>query len=265
MRRFEFHFGASCRLVAAVAAFLCGAPLAHAEFLDVITLTSGFGGTGAFTGVLDGVPVAGALTFGASTFINTDPGPFLGGSTIGGTSPQHSHAGIYTPTAPLSDKIGFSAAAGAGAPTVGHMTITFGAPFKDPVIHVANLDVSRLDFSTTVGLGPMILLSGNGGPDGDGLFVGGPVIFDGTPTTIDLVPHTGIPPIAGSRSAYGSVQILGTYPTLDFDIITPFGIENASFTISSVPEPSSIVLAGLGICCFVAARKKLGWTTKRPA
>jgi hypothetical protein len=256
MKDFRLRLVRQLLIIAALTPILFAASAVRAEYLNVITLTPGFGGAGGFTGFLDGIGVTGALTFGASTFINSEPGPFIGGSTIGGTSPQHSHPGIYTPTKALSDRIGFSAA-GVAAPTVGHMTITFAAPITNPVIHVANLDVSFLDFASTAGFGGLALLSGNGGVDGDGLFVGGPAIFDGIPATADLVPHTGIPPIGGARSAYGSVRILGTYSALDFDIITPLGIENATFTFSSVPEQSSIVLAGMGIACAFFARRKI--------
>lgn len=241
---------------AVVCFFFAAVTHARAEFLDVVTLTPGFGGVGAFTGDLDGVPVAGFLTAGAATAINPDPGPLIGGSTIGGTSPQHSYADVYTPSVLLSDRIGFSAVA-VDAPTVGHIKIVFGTPFTNPVLHIANLDRTFLDFSSTAGLGPLVLLSGNGGADIDGLFVGGAKVFDGAPPTADLVPHTAHPPMFGSRSAYGSVLIIGKYTALDFDLVTPTGIENATFTLSSIPEPSSLVLAGLGIACLVAVRRKL--------
>lgn len=243
-------------LCAALSVFLCNGAPARAEFLDVVTLAPGFGGVGTFTGVLDGVPLAGFLTVGLATAINPDPGPLIGGSTIGGTSPQHSYGDVYTPSVLLSDRIGFSAVA-VDAPTMGHIKIVFAKPFTNPVLHVANLDRTFLDFSSTAGLGPLILLSGNGGADIDGLFVGGAKVFDGAPLTADLVPDGFHPPLAGSRSAYGSILIVGKYPSLDFDLITLSGIENATFTLSSIPEPSSLVLAGLGIACLVVARRKL--------
>lgn len=246
------HWSAITVLVAA----LFAASPARGDFMNVVTLTPGFGGTGAFTGFLNGVPLAGALTFGAATAFNpTAPPLIVGNSTIDGTSPQHSYLAIYTPSVALSDRIGFSAVGG-DLGTVGHVKITFAIPIINPVIHVANLDRSIFDFSSTAGLGPLVLLNGNGAGDGDGLFVGGPAIFDGLPATADLVPHTSPPPTVGPRSGYGSVLIRGAYASLDFDVITPTAIENATFTLSSVPEPSSLVLAGLGIACLIVARRK---------
>ena len=55
------------------------------------------------------------------------------------------------------------------------------------------------------------------------------------------------PPIAGARSAYGSVQLDGTFSTISFGAGSAGFSDDGSFTISIVPEPGSLILAGMGL------------------
>jgi len=81
---------------------------------------------------------------------------------------------------------------------------------------------------------------------------------------LDLNPATGVgqdptyPPLtSGPRSAYGSVELLGTISTLTFNVnngpIVPNG-DGGSFTLSTssavVPEPSSLVIALTATACL---------------
>jgi PEP-CTERM motif len=240
---------------------------------------------GAFAGTILGgtVGVTGTLAAGGGANINPTLVPQSGFGTIGfsttdNTSPQHSYGGIYSPTTPLSDRIGYSSVY-AGGPLFGPGTavaIAFSSPIVDPVFHVASLDFSYLWFSVpaNIGLGmsaPPVLLSGNGdGVDGLGLTLvpspgvdsGGFIIHDLLPATSDPsfppVDHNDtVPPLlVGSRSAYGSIQFFGSLTGISFEIrngtlplggLSPGGIDNATFTISAVPEPSSMLLTGLAV------------------
>jgi hypothetical protein len=97
------------------------------------------------------------------------------------------------------------------------------------------------------------LLSGNGG-GGDGLTVDttNKIIADANPFTgVGLSPFTP-PPATGTRSAYGSVALLGTFSTLNIKLqgnpsLTLAG-DGGSFMISTtVPEPTSTLgLLALG-------------------
>ena len=79
---------------------------------------------------------------------------------------------------------------------------------------------------------------------------------------MDLNPNTLVgqdpatPPLtSGPRSAYGSVELLGTISTLTFNVssVTANG-DGGSFTLSTseVPEPSSLVLALTATACLAA-------------
>jgi hypothetical protein len=215
-----------------------------------------------FSGDLNGVPVDGAITVGTGpTLFETFfvPSPSLGKSTKDNTSPQHSYAGIYAFAESSTDRIGYESVATAG-PISAHVHVTFGGVVLDPIISVANVDLSYFDFASNVanGMTGMTILSGNGG--GDGLFLAGTIISDLVPTTVDFTPDSPAPPTAGSRSAYGSVQIFGVFTALDFDIKNDFllgpaaSIDNATFTF--VPEPGSALLAMIGGASLVGFARR---------
>jgi hypothetical protein len=190
------------------------APAARAgsTFLDLTVVTPGTSGT--FTGTLNGVAVTGAITANDGSYQwNLTGLASWDNSVTNNTSPQYSYSNIYTPSIPLTDQVGYDKFASSGTATV---TITFGSAVTDPVFHVANMDASKDTFSLTGGLTGLNLLSGNGG-GGDGLGVSGN-------TVLDLNPNTGVgqdpatPPLtSGPRSAYGSVELLGTISTLTFN------------------------------------------------
>ncbi|MGO9470848.1 MAG: PEP-CTERM sorting domain-containing protein [Isosphaeraceae bacterium] len=255
MRSFAF--------VGVLLVMLVGGPAARAgSFLELTAVTPGTSGT--FTGTLNGVAVTGAITANDGSYEFTLTGlASWDNSVLNNTSPQYSYSNIYTPSIPLTDQVGYDKFASSGTATV---TITFGSPVTDPVFHVANLDASADTFSLTGGLTGLSLLSGNGGA-GDGLGVSGNTVLDLNPDTgVGQDPST--PPLtSGPRSAYGSVELLGTISTLTFSVSYP-GLppgDGGSFTLSAgaaaVPEPSSLALlcvAGAlsGIACSWWRRKK---------
>jgi hypothetical protein len=238
---------------------------AQADFLDLDSLTTGTAGS--FSGTVDGITVAGAITTQVSSFEFRPTGPIFGDSTTDNTSPQYSYAGIFTPTIALTDKIGYGKS-DLNMAQVARVTITFGAPVINPVIHVSNLDSGYYDFAPTSGLGALVLLSGNGG-GGDGLGItGGTRLVDLDPTTIVGVAPTSPPPTTGARSAYGSVQLTGTFTSLVFDFgSNPAAIsgDGGNFTFSAdaaaVPEPSSVVLMGAGVVGVLG----YGWRRRKAA
>ncbi len=230
--------------------------LASLTFLDITpgTFDPGtFDTAPSFTGTLAGVGVIGTFAGGANTTLEI-VAPGVGFSTIINDSPQWSHAPVYTPTSALDDRVGLSQTPG-GA---GFVTLTFASPMSNLIFHVANLDLAALSFTGGPGLTGLVMLSGNGPPigaPGDGLGVGGPTIFDITPGTTDGTPPGVPPPLAGSRAAYGSVMLTGTYSTLAFTITPTAGIDNFNFTLS-VPEPGISALAAMGGLGILLRRRR---------
>ena len=102
-------------------------------------------------------------------------------STINDTSPQYSYSNIYAVSAPLADQVGYVTLSGSS--NVATITINFNSAILNPIFQVANLDGMQYDFSKTVGLNGLDLLSGNGG-GGDGILVTDDVISDADPTTV---------------------------------------------------------------------------------
>jgi hypothetical protein len=238
--------------VGALLVTLIGAPAARADvFLDLTAVTPGTSGT--FTGTLNGVAVTGAITANDGSYQwNLTGLASFDNSVTNNTSPQYSYSNIYTPSTPLTDQVGYDKFASSGTATV---TITFGSAITNPVFHVANLDASQDTFSLTGGLTGLSLLSGNGG-GGDGLGVSGNTVLDLNPNTA-LGQDPATPPLtSGPRSAYGSVELLGTISTLTFNVssVGIFPGDGGSFTLSTstaaVPEPSSLVLALTATACL---------------
>ncbi len=224
-----------------------------AAFLDITGLVP-LAGTGAsFTGTVGGIGVTGTLTGGPNTAFNSDVPPGIGFSTTAGTSPQWSHPSAYAETTPLGDRVGFSQTPGGSA----LVSLSFASPVTDLIFHVANLDFSFLDFSPSIGggLSGMTLLSGNGGA-GDGLGMSAPIIFDVLPGTADTTPLGVPPPTTGPRSAYGSILLSGTYSSLGFVIAPGAGIDDANFTLSTVPEPGMTTLVALGAAGLLLRRRR---------
>lgn len=246
---------------------VCGVA-AHGAFLDLSSVTPGGTGVGSFAGSIGSIPVTGSIvsgtgTAGAFAFQAVSPPLGVGGfanSTIDGTSPQWSYSSIFTPSQPLGDRVGY----GLIANTTARVQINFGSPVTNPVINVANLDSAIFNFSPTSGLNGLTLLSGNGGGGvlaTDGLTIDSTArtVFDATSATaVGLAPST-TPPTTEGRSAYGSVQLLGTFSSIAFDVSpnSPFLGDGGSFTISAVPipEPGSLALGAFGLALCTARRR----------
>ena len=243
----------SIAFCALLTALLGGSTSRAALFLDLSVVTPGSVGTpgAGFTGTLGGIVVTGTIATGAPSFSFNAVGAGIGGSTIAGTSPQYSYSTVYSPTIALTDRVGFTSL---GVST-NVITISFSLPVTNPVFHVANLDGAEFNFTGTPGLTTLTLLKGNDGA-GDGidpLFGGAPflshLVHDATatPASSDATPPSTTPPIAGARSAYGSVQLDGTFSTISFGAGSAGFSDDGSFTISIVPEPGSLILAGMGL------------------
>lgn len=231
------------------------------EFLDLTSITPGSSGVGAFAGTLGGIAVTGSIS-GALVFSFNAIGTGIGDSTVDGSSPQFSYSSVYSPTAPTGDRVGFTYMGGAGNTVI----IMFSSPVTDPVFHVANWDWMAATFLPTPGFSSLTLLNGNNGPDGDGIdpgfggsAYGFGLVTDMLPPTTDSTPPSTAPPTSGDRSAYGSVRINGTFSTLVFvtDSMGPFS-DDANFTISTVPEPGSIVVLAAGALFLVRKRRASG-------
>ncbi len=243
------------------ACLLSLAPTCRAGFLDLNSLTTGENGS--FTGTIDGVAVTGTIAASNTAFVLNAPGTTFRDSTINNSSPQYSYSSVYSPTIPLTDRVGY-AFFGNPQSITATIVINFAAPLVNPIFHVANLDDMSYDFAGTAGLTGLQVLNGNGGADGDGLLVAGTIISDANPATIIGVDPTVPPPTSGPRSAYGSLALLGTLQSLTITVTNPNvtgGGDGGSFTFSTmaVPEPSSMILAALGLApILVRSRRRHG-------
>ncbi len=233
-----------------------GAGCAHAGFLDLTSLTPG--SSGSFTGTLDGITVTGSITTpdpNNNYVFNGVNGPSSWeSSTLNNSSPQFSYNNIYTPSTPLADRIGYTSYS--GGDTNATITITFSAPVTGLVFDVANVDGSQYNFTPTAGLGGLLLLSGNGG-GGDGLHVVGNVVSDANPYTEVGQDPSQQPLTSGGRSAYGSVELLGTFRSLTIDVSSPTKVgDGGSFIFAAAPEPATLALSGIGLLAVFGFRRR---------
>lgn len=235
--------------------FCMGVFPAHADFMNLTSLTNG--PAGSFTGTLNGVSVSGSITSSVNNTFRfnaaTDPTNSYEVSHIDGTSPQFRYTNIYEFNSPLADTVGYTKFQDTSSSA--QIVINFGAAFTNLVLDFANDDGSVWDFSPTSGLTGLAILSGNGGADGDGLGVSGKTMFDLNPTTgVGEDPNTA-PLTSGARSAYGSVELEGTYTSLTIDITTARvgGGDGGNFTLVATPEPGSMVLLATVAACLAAA------------
>jgi PEP-CTERM motif len=241
-----------CRALGVLVIVLVSSGVARADiFLDLTSLTPGGPGAGSFAGTLGTVGVTGSMVLGPPIDFAFAPiGIGIGNSTIDNTSPAFSYASVFNGTNPLGDRIGWSS----GGTTTNTIVITFSAPVTNPIFHVANLDSAQFSFIATPGITGLTLLNSNTS-GGDGLGISGLSLIDTSPLTFDATAPTTTPPIAGGRSAYGSVMINGTFSTLVIGTGTTTGLADnfgGSFTISVVPEPNSLIL--IGIAAFFGLR-----------
>jgi hypothetical protein len=242
------------KVISLSAAILVGVASARADvILDLSSVTPGGAGAGAFSGTLGSVAVSGTIDAPSLFFSFNDNAPDTGisDSTTDGDSPQYSYSSIYTPSF-TGDRVGWSYAGGG----TGLVRITFTPAVTDPVLHWANVDDAQLEFAATVpfGLTSLTLLSGNGDGSSDGLAVVGTQIRDINPVTTDATLPTSTPPTTGARSAYGSVRLNGTISEIHLAVGSlgnPPDDNGGSFSISAVPEASSLLLVGLGALSFI--------------
>lgn len=224
------------------------ATVVRAGFLDLQSVIPVYGG-GTFAGTLDGVAVTGSHSrsmYYQFSFSGTD----FAGSTIDGTSPAYSYASVYDPAAPGVDRVGYSAAINTFTMfTTTTITIAFAEPVTNVRFHVGDLQRDTYTFDLTGGLTGLSLIRGNGG-GGDGLQVVGNVVSDADPTTGSSSDERTPPPTSGPRGAYGTVSLDGTYRSLTINVRVTGAAAGGSFTLSSVPEPTTMAamaLAGLGL------------------
>lgn len=256
------------KITTIISAVVLGTPLSAsaATFLDLDSVTPGTPANGSFTGTLGGVDVTGSLLSGGSSAYSIRAiGATFADSVIDNSSPQYSYPNIYTPFEPLTDQVGYAKSATTGTAI---LEIQFSEAITNPIFHIANLDNMVYDFTPSgLTLGDLTLLSGNGG-NGDGLALDAtnPWIVDANPNTLAGIAPSVAPPTTGNRSAYGSVELNGTFTTLTINLLSnpgSTGGDGGSFTIS-LPEtttavPESSPLAMLGAIGTIA----MGTTLKR--
>jgi len=202
---------------------------AHAACLDITALTPGT--VGAFSGVIDGVAVSGTVSSTNPSLSFSQLGSGHGDSTIDGSFAKYSYCSVYSPCTPGGGTVGYTSSRN-GLANAATIVITFSAPVVSPVFQVAGLDSMPYDFSATAGPGARLVLGGNGA-GGDGLQVVGSVIKDGDPLTSDVTPPSAMPPTAGARSAYSSVELVGTFSSLTIGVSQNGNGDSGSFTLSA--------------------------------
>ncbi len=229
---------------------------AHAQYMDVVEVNGGIGGT--FNATLGSMDIEGSLASSQEVGFRISPTnhPNSWANTVlDGSALQFGDAAIFTPANPMGDKVGLlMVAVEALAPDV--LTIEFSQPFTNPVLHIANIDNMTMDFTPSgITREQIVVLSHNGGPDGDGFMVepDQPVIKDGfPPTTIGTLDDQPIPLYPSSRSAYGSFMLLGTFDELVIDLVpnperaagdgNTFQISRAGEEPCGPPAPPSVTV-----------------------
>ena len=244
---------------------------ARAQYLSSLVVTAGTHNTsnGSFTGSMGSVGVTGTATSGTTgsfTYNATTAGTSgLSAwelSNTAGNSPQFNYATSFASPVANASTIGYTFwGLSTNTATV---NLTFSRPVTNLVFQFANLDNSIWDFAASGGVTSLNLLKGNNGADGDGIGIGvsGKTVID------RLNGDTGQAPSATpftngttNRSAYGSVQVVGTYSSLTINLTATHsnGGDGGNFTMALIPEPGSLLffiagLAGAGGVLFRRCR-----------
>ena len=200
------------------------APRAGADSFMILNTAPGAGISGTFTGTVDGVAfTATATDFGAPE-TNTD-----------GTATMYSGLpGTFTPLLAQSYSLGFYSEFG--------FTINFASPVTNVTFDIFSL-VNDLTFNAPVTL---ISAGGNNFPGGPG--VGITVSGD---TVMGQASGNG-------GDANGTFTLAGTFTTITaIPIVKQSDGVAITFSAQSVPEPSSLVLAGVSLSmgCLVLLRR----------
>jgi len=201
------------------------APKAGADSFMILNTAPPVNTSGSYTGTVDGVAfTATATNFGAPETNTTGTATFYSGLP-----------GTFTPLLPQSYSLGFYSEDG--------FTINFASPVTNVTFDIFSL-VNNLTFNAPVTL---VSAGGNNFPGGPG--VGITVSGD---TVMGQASGNG-------GDANGTFTLAGTFTTIT---ATPFvkQSDGAAFTFSaqSVPEPSSLVLAGVSLaaCGLVLLRRR---------
>lgn len=242
--------------------FLLSSPSFAQTYLDITNLTSGGTGVGTFTGTLGAATVTGSILSSnytnSFTFNPTSSGT-LGTwelSNTGATSPQFNYATIYATPRNNVDTLGYPLFGNqSGQTNTARIQLSFSRPVKDLVFNMANLDNSTWDFTPSGGVTSLTLLKGNGGTDGLG--IAGKVIKDMASGDAGLAPST-TPTTTGTRSAYGSVMVNGTYSSLTIDVTAAYSLngDGGNFTMVLVPEPQTLAFLLLGALALPLRRRR---------
>jgi len=261
----RFFLRLTALVVTSIACLGAGSQALAAVYLDLTAVTEGGAGVGGFTGTLDGVGVTGAILLGEPEYQTTKIGLSYLGTTIDGSSPQYSHAGVYTPTVLSTDKVGYAKYSYAYGTAI--LLIRFDSPITDLAFHVANLDKMTIDFSPSdLTAGDVTRLSGNSQFE-----VAGTILHDIDPMTAAHWLESDSP--VNAPSAYGSVRLNGTFSSVTIKLAevasAPWG-DGGSFTLSGTaaptvshaPEPSALIIWSLlGVLGIAIGR----WRRKRQA